>query len=246
MKEFDQIKKMQDQGKLSAEQAELLKKSLKTSKTRKTKLEKGNSDEEETSATAKIWIVAGVLLIFLLISAAMIALSVGNKSLFFLLLLILSSCGCASAVFLIFFNLLVWKKEGVLRCRALITNEMERKEALVPQIQEIVSAYAGHEADTLDNVIHKRSASGSGRQAIKQDQVSAPINALAEKYPEIKADQTYMQLFDQLVETENRITAMVQWYNHKVRSYNSAVEAFPFFIVAEAFLFKKAAYIEST
>jgi LemA protein len=245
MKELSHIEKMLTQGKLSTEQAALLKASLKESQERKTKLKGAKSDDDESPAAGKIWMVSGG---FLVVLSAALVLSVGNKPLFFLLLLVLFSFGCAAAIFLLFFNLLVWKKEGVLRSRALITNEVERKEALVPQIQESVSAYAGHEAGTLENVVQERSSAGADITAgnLKLDQLSVPLQALAEKYPDIKADQTYMQLFNQLVETENRITAMVQWYNHKVHSYNSTVEAFPFSIVAGALSFKKATYLEST
>ena len=244
MKELNQINDMLAQGKLTPEQAELLADSIRESKFRSTMTTPRELKADESPPAKKIWIVlTGIFL------ALMIALifTVKYKPLFFLLLLVVFSFGCSAAVFLLLFNILVWKKEDVTRARALILNEVDRKEALVPQIWDAVSAYAKKEGETFQSVTEARAASSAdtASSTSQLDHQIGAIQALVESYPEIKSNQNYAQLFNELVKTENRITAMAEWHNQKVHSFNSTVGSFPFSIVAAAFSFKKAAYFES-
>ena len=244
MREHQHIDKMLRQGKLDTGQADLLKASLKASEDRKSRVGRTRSDEGEAHPAGRIRMVLGGIFMVLLVA---LFFSTGNRALFFFLLLVMVSLGCASAVFLLFFNILVWKREGIARTHALIANEVERKAALVPQIRETVSAYAAHESATFQKAIRERAAKTTGTigESLDVGPASLSFQALSEQYPEIKSDRTYMQLFNQLVETENRITAMVKWYNDIARGYNGTLEAFPFSIVADAFSFKKTKYLES-
>ena len=244
MKELKQINDMLAQGKLNREQAKLLENSIRESKTRNTKIQRDEFDSDENQPARKIWAVLTGLFLVLIIA---LVFAVKYKPLFFLLLLVVFSFGCSAAVFLLLFNILVWKKEDVTRSQALILNEVDRKEALVPQIWDAVGAHAKNEADTYQSVTQARAAASANaaNNATQADQQISAIQALAESYPEIKSNQTYAQLFSELVETENRITAMTEWHNQKVHRFNSAVESFPFSIVAAAFSFKKTAYFDS-
>ena len=244
MSEFEQIRQMQQQGKLDQSQARLLEAALNESKHRKSGRKDPGSTGQALPSEKKIWLwVGGAFLVLLLALAG----SVNYKPLFFLLLLIIFSFGCSAAIFLVLFNVLVWKKEAVRRVQALILNELDRKTVLVPQIWEAVGSYAKTEAETLQTVTRSRNpADGSQPEAASSiDQQISHIKAVAESYPDIKSNQTYNRLFDELVETENRITAMAAWLNHKVQNYNGTVETFPFSLVASAFDFQKANYFES-
>ena len=244
MKEREQINDMLKQGTLNPEQAKLLEDSIRESKSRRVKLAQNASSADETPSVRTIWMIICGLFLCLILG---LVFAVKYKPLFFLLLLIVFAFGCSAAIFLLFFNILIWKKEDVTRAQALIHNEVDRKEALVPQIWDAVSEFAKNEAGIYENVTKARvtaeeSASDTSAQLDKQ--INA-IQALVESNPEIKSNQTYVQLFNQLVETENRITAMAAWHNQKVHSFNSTVESFPFSIVAAAFSFQKTAYFGS-
>lgn len=241
MKEFDHIEKMREQGILSEEQARMLSDSVKESNQRKTGRQPAESKNTQPPSIKKFLIVSGILFFFLF---AALVLNSGNKPLFFLLLLVLITFGCLAVVLLIMFNTLAWKKEGIARTLALMVNEMDRKDSLVPQIWECIGKFSTHESGIHEKVTLERSQS-AGKSASgdrESDRSSSAIEALVEDYPEIKSDRNFQQLFDQLVETENRITAITKWHNHNAGNYNGLLETFPFSAVALIFSFDKATY----
>ena len=135
--------------------------------------------------------------------------------------------------------------------------ELTRRYDLIPNLVETVKGFAAHERDTLDSVIRRRNqahqladASGhapSQERAEVESQLSQEVRNLmvsVEAYPEIKANQNYLQLQRQLADTEDRIANSRRFYNANVRDYNTRIESVPSSIVANAGKFEKATYFE--
>ncbi len=134
--------------------------------------------------------------------------------------------------------------------------ELNRRYELIPNLVETVKGYAGHERDTLEEVVRLRNQAaslapgGAGSQRAEVEaQLSQQIGRLmvsVEAYPQLQANQNFLELQRQLGETEDRIAAGRRYYNANVRAYNTAIESMPANLVANAFRFEKAQYFEIT
>lgn len=147
---------------------------------------------------------------------------------------------------------------------AQIDVQLKRRYDLVPNLVETARAYMQHERDTLEAVIAARNVAVSANQKAAGDPADAlavrqmasadgvlsaslgKLFALSEAYPELKADQTMMQLSEELASTENRIAFSRQAYNDSVMEYNTAVEQFPGSVIAGMFTFKSGEMLQST
>ncbi len=137
------------------------------------------------------------------------------------------------------YNSLVSLDEGVNNARANLEADLQRRMDLIPNLVETVKGYAGHERETLENVIKARqqvAAAGDLDQRLAAEQgLSGALSRLmvvVERYPDLKASQNFRQLQDQLEGTENRIKVSRRDFNQRVQDYNTAIRGFPTLILA--------------
>ena len=131
--------------------------------------------------------------------------------------------------------------------------QLKRRADLIPNLVETVKGYAKHEEGTLTAVIEARNkavSAGSVNEKIDaENQLTGALNklfALTEAYPELKANENFMSLQNDLKDTEDKITYARQFYNDTAMSFNNLVEMFPSNIVASIFKFKKYDYFEAS
>jgi LemA protein len=150
------------------------------------------------------------------------------------------------------YNGLVQGDEGVKAAWAQVENQLQRRFDLIPNLVETVKGYAAHERETLEAVIAARSrvaGAGSIDQKIQANQdLSSALSRLmivVEQYPNLKADQTFIRLQDELAGTENRISVERRRYNEVVMAYNIRLRSFPTILLAGIFGFEKAKLFEA-
>jgi LemA protein len=151
------------------------------------------------------------------------------------------------------YNKLVRLKNLVKEAWSSIDVMLKKRHDLIPNLVESVKGYASHEKDTLQAVIDARNqaisqGSVSGVEAA-EGQLNAALTklfALAEQYPDLKANTNFLQLQDQLAAIEGDVEKSRRYYNGSVRNYNIVIESFPSNIVAGMFKFTKDAFFELT
>ncbi len=159
------------------------------------------------------------------------------------------------------YNKMVSMDESVTSAWAQVENVYQRRADLIPNLVETVKGYAKHEQETFTRVIEARSQATSMKidpsnltpDAIQQFQeaqqgLSSALNRLmvvVEQYPELKANQNFLDLQAQLEGTENRITVERMKFNETTQAYNAYIRKFPELIVAKIFGFGKKAYFEA-
>ena len=149
------------------------------------------------------------------------------------------------------FNNLVMLDEGVKAAWAQVENQLQRRYDLIPNYVETVKGFAKQERDVFIKVTEARSkvgGAGSIPDKIKaNNELSSVLSRLlvvVERYPELKSDQNFLRLQDELAGTENRIAVERRRYNETVKTYNIKVRSFPTNILAGMFGFEKAAFFE--
>lgn len=170
-----------------------------------------------------------------------------------LIIVILIGLALAVGSVLVFIhNRLVRLRQNVHEAWSAIDTELQRRHDLVPVLVETVKGYASHERGTLEAVIAARNTAAAQRGADQahQQNESAMVEALrrllvvVEAYPELKADQRFLDLQKQLVETEDRLSKARRFYNANVRELNTAVQTFPWSLLAGPFGFAALPYFE--
>ena len=130
---------------------------------------------------------------------------------------------------------------------------LKRRSDLIPNLVETVKGYASHESETLEAVITARNkvvqAPSKEDEMAANGELSGALNrlfALAESYPDLKANQNFLDLQNNLKETEDKIAYARQFYNDAVMKYQNKIEMFPTNIVAGMFKFKPEKFFEAT
>jgi len=129
--------------------------------------------------------------------------------------------------------------------------QLKRRYDLIPNLIETVKGYASHEKQTLESVVKARQqaidASGVADQAAAENLLSGALRqlfALSEAYPDLKANQNFLQLQSELATTEDKIADARAFYNSQVRLYNTACQQFPSNIIAGLFNFTQREFFE--
>ena len=172
--------------------------------------------------------------------------------------MILTMAGIALLVVIITFlyNKLVRDRNRVDAAWSDIDVQLQRRHDLIPQLVKAVDQYAGYERATLEAVATLRTEamrldvdSDADARGRKEEELStgvAKLIALAENYPDLKANENFLQLQEQLVETENYLQFARRFYNGSVRALNTRVETVPNNVIANAFGFAQKSYFQKT
>lgn len=152
-------------------------------------------------------------------------------------------------VIIFLYNRFVTLRQRVKNAWSQIDINLKRRFDLIPNLVEVVKGYAKHEEDTFIEIITARNmvnaasstkdiaeAEGGLTQSLKH------LFAVAENYPDLKANQNFLSLQSELAETENKIMFSRQFYNDTVQKYNTKIELFPNNFLAKLFKFKKEEY----
>ena len=150
------------------------------------------------------------------------------------------------------YNGLVGLRNRIENAWAQIDVQLTRRYDLIPNLVETVKGYASHERETLDAVIEARNAgmnaAGPHEQAEAENQITGALKslfALSEAYPDLKANQNFAQLQEELTGTEGRIAYARQFYNDTVYRYNTKIQSFPANVLAGAFRFSEREYFQA-
>ncbi|MBP7671207.1 LemA family protein [Candidatus Gracilibacteria bacterium] len=168
--------------------------------------------------------------------------------LYILLLLIV-----AVVAFLVFvYNNLVKLKNKVDEGWADIDTQLKRRYDLLPNLVETVKGYAAHESQTFENVVQARSAAMNAQTVAEKEQAENMITgalktifALAENYPDLKANQNFLNLQNTLKEIEEHIQMSRRYYNGTVRDFNTTTQIFPNNLVASKLGFKDREFFQA-
>ncbi len=150
------------------------------------------------------------------------------------------------------YNRFVSQKQLIKDSWANIDTELRRRYDLIPNLVETVRGYASHERTVFENVTRARAAAASAtgspaEQAAAEGPFVAALRqlfAVVENYPDLKANQNFLQLQEELTSTEDRIAYARQFYNDSVLNYNNAIQVFPRNILAGMFNFEKREFFE--
>jgi LemA protein len=176
----------------------------------------------------------------------------GKKALLIVVVVIVVLAGLTYSFFQGNYNRFVTLDEGVKSAWAQVENQLQRRYDLIPNLVETVKGYAKQEKDVLVEVTNARARVGGA--ATVPDKINANnelsgalsrLLVVVEKYPDLKSNQNFLRLQDELAGTENRISVERKRYNDAVQSYNVAIRSFPANLLAGMFGFAKASFFEA-
>jgi LemA protein len=166
-------------------------------------------------------------------------------------LLILIVVGLIVGYLVFIYNALAKMLVRIDEATSQIDVQLKRRVDLIPNLIETVKGYAAHEKEVFQKVTEARTSvmnASTTREAAKADETLSgtlkSLFAVAESYPELKANENFMQLQDELVNTEDKVAYARQFLNTNVKNYNEKIAVFPSNIVASAFGFAPEEYLE--
>jgi LemA protein len=162
-----------------------------------------------------------------------------------LLTAVLTIAGCG-------YNKMVSMRESIDAAWAQVENQLQRRNDLIPNLVEVTKGYASHEKEIFDHVADARSRLiNAGNRDAKIDAANDLSSALSrllvigERYPDLKANQQFARLSDELAGTENRLATELRRYNEAVREYNTYIKTVPAAFTARMFGFNAEKYFEA-
>ena len=150
------------------------------------------------------------------------------------------------------YNRLVKQDEAIKALWAQVETQLQRRSDLIPNLVEVVKGYAKHEKEIFENVALAR-AKLAGAKTVDEKIAAANelsgvlgrLLAIAENYPNLKANESFNKLMDELAGTENRIAVERKRYNEGVLRFNQLIRKFPVNLIAQSFDFQKGVYFEA-
>jgi LemA protein len=158
-------------------------------------------------------------------------------------------------MFIAIYNGLVRRRNQVKNAWAQIDVQLKRRHDLIPNLMETVKGYMKHERETMEavtkarNLAQQMASAGAGERAKAEGELSsalARLLAVVENYPDLKANQNFLALQEELTSTENKISFSRQYYNDSVLKLNNQIQMFPSNIVAGMTGFKAGEFFEVT
>ncbi len=152
--------------------------------------------------------------------------------------------------FIYLYNSLIKLRVRVKNAWSQIDVQLKRRHDLIPNLVEAVKGYAKHEKELFETIAKYRAMAENARNMKeigesegRLTEAMGKLIAVVENYPELKANENFLQLQEELVSTENKIAFARQFYNDMVMKYNTKLQSFPSNIVANMFNFKKAEFL---
>jgi LemA protein len=177
-----------------------------------------------------------------------------NKTLLIVLAVIVVLVIAGYSFFAGNYNKFVKMDVGIKAAWSQVENQLQRRYDLIPNLVETVKGYAKQEKDVLVEVTNARSKVGGAANAPIPDKIAANneltgalsrLMVVVERYPDLKSNQNFMKLQDELAGTENRIAVERMRYNETVKIYNEVIRSFPSNILAGMYGFKEAQFFEA-
>lgn len=182
------------------------------------------------------------------------ALRVMRKFMSTTLLIVLGIIAVLAIAVIAMYNGLIRLKNRVDEAWSDIDVQLKRRYDLIPNLVETVKGYAAHEKDTLERVIKARNEAmaiqnggDAQKKAAAENALSSTLKsifALSESYPDLKANQNFLELQRELTDTEDKIQASRRFYNGNVRDFNTKLQVFPTNVMAGALGFKAREFFE--
>ncbi|KAA5804846.1 LemA family protein [Alkalicaulis satelles] len=154
-------------------------------------------------------------------------------------------------VVILIYNRLVALRQTTRQAWGDIDVQLKQRHDLVPNLVETVKGYAAHERETLENVVKARQQAvdaGSVKDLAQAENILTgalrQLFALSEAYPDLKANQNFLKLQNELADIENKIAAARRFFNNAVAEYNTAIEQFPAVVLAGMFGFTAKEFFE--
>ena len=154
-------------------------------------------------------------------------------------------------LFILLYNSLIRKRNNCEQSWSGISVQLKRRYNLIPNLVSTVKGYAKHEQETLEKITKARTAAMNAKSVKGHEEAENMLSgalkslfALSENYPDLKANENFLQLQEELSDTEDKIQASRKFYNNTVKNYNTAIQSIPTNIVAKTCNFKEKEFFE--